>query len=503
MTDVSPVAPVVAKTPPPLAMVIFGASGDLTARKILPALADLANRGRLNERFSVIGVARTEWSDEEFQGVAQKADPTAGPVWARLVKQFRYVPGEYAATETFDRLKTVLAEADQNQGTSGNRVYYLATIPEVFALVAEALAKEGCNRPGEGGQFVRLVVEKPYGRDLASALALDAEVHRAFDERQIFRIDHYLGKETVQNILVFRFANGIFEPIWNRRYVEQVQITVAESIGVEHRGGFYETAGALRDIVQNHVMQVLALTMMEPPTRMDASHIRDEKVKLLNAVDIPSPDEAVDKSVRGQYVRGVVDHEPVVAYREEEGVAPHSVTETYVALRLHVDNWRWAGVPVYVRTGKRLSARVTEIALQFHDVPFLAFEGTLSRDLRPNVLVLRIQPHEGISLKFGAKVPGEAFRVQSVSMDFGYEQAIADTGMDGYTRLLFDAMSGDPTLFIRTDEVEQAWRIVDPYLEAWAAPGGGLHFYDAGTWGPHIADLLLERSGDAWREPDL
>ena len=503
MTDVSPVAPRVAKTPPPLAMVIFGASGDLTARKILPALADLANRGRLNERFSVIGVARTEWSDEEFQDVAQKADATGGEVWARLVKQFRYVPGEYAATATFDRLKEVLAEADKNQGTSGNRVYYLATIPEVFALVAEALAKEGCNQPGEGGRFVRLVVEKPYGRDLASALALDAEVHRAFNEDQIFRIDHYLGKETVQNVLALRFANAIFEPIWNRRYVEQVQITVAESIGVEHRGGFYETAGALRDIVQNHVMQVLALTMMEPPTWMDATHIRNEKVKLLNAVDVPSPDEAVDKSVRGQYVGGVVDHEPVVGYREEEGVAPDSVTETYVALRLHVDNWRWAGVPVYVRTGKRLPARVTEIALQFHDVPFLAFEGTLSRDLRPNVLVLRIQPHEGISLKFGAKVPGEAFRVQSVSMDFGYEQAIADTGMDGYTRLLFDAMSGDPTLFIRTDEVEQAWRIVDPYLEAWAAPGGGLHFYDAGTWGPHIADLLLERSGDAWREPDL
>jgi glucose-6-phosphate 1-dehydrogenase len=399
-------------------------------------------------------------------------------------------------------LKKVLDDADKKQGTSGNRVYYLATIPAVFAEVAGALAKEGCNQPADGGGFVRLVVEKPYGRDLASALELDAEVHRAFEEGQIFRIDHYLGKETVQNVLALRFANAIFEPIWNRRYIEQVQITVAESIGVEHRGGFYETAGALRDIVQNHVMQVLALTMMEPPTWMDATHIRDEKVKLLKAIDIPSPDEAVDKSVRGQYVSGVVDHEPVVGYRDEQDVAPDSEIETYVALRLHVDNWRWAGVPVYVRTGKRLPARVTEIALQFHEVPFLAFEGVLSRDLRPNVLVLRIQPHEGISLKFGAKVPGEAFRVQSVSMDFGYEQAIHDTGMDGYTRLLFDAMSGDPTLFIRTDEVEQAWRIVDPYLEAWAEPGGGLHFYNAGTWGPHIADLLLERSGDAWREPD-
>ena len=503
MTDVSPVAPRVAKTPPPLALVIFGASGDLTARKILPALADLANRGRLNDHFTVIGVARTAWSDEQFQEVALKADTTGGEVWAGLVKSFRYVPGEYAATETFDRLKAALGQADKNQGTAGNRVYYLATIPAVFAEVAEALAKEGCNQPGEGGDFTRLVVEKPYGRDLSSELDLDAQVHRAFEEDQIFRIDHYLGKETVQNVLALRFANAIFEPIWNRRYVEQVQITVAESIGVEHRGGFYETAGALRDIVQNHVMQVLALTMMEPPTRMDAGHIRDEKVKLLKAIAIPSPDEAVDKSVRGQYIAGVVDHQPVVGYREEPDVAPDSEIETYVALRLHVENWRWAGVPVYVRTGKRLPARVTEIALQFHEVPFLAFEDTLSRDLRPNLLVLRIQPHEGISLKFGAKVPGEAFRVQSVSMDFGYEQAILETGMDGYTRLLFDAMSGDPTLFIRSDEVEQAWRIVDPYLEAWAQPGGGLHFYQAGTWGPHIADLLLERAGDSWREPDL
>jgi glucose-6-phosphate 1-dehydrogenase len=503
VSDLSPVAPRVAKTPPPLAMVIFGASGDLTARKILPALAELANRGRLSEQFTVVGVARTQWTDDEFRDVALKADSAGGETWAKLVARFRYVPGEYAATETFDKLKEILGASDKDLGTGGNRLYYLATIPEVFALVAEALAKEGCNQPGEGGQFVRLVVEKPFGRDLDSALELDAQLHRAFDEDQIFRIDHYLGKETVQNVLALRFANAIFEPIWNRRYVEQVQITVAESIGVEHRGGFYETAGALRDIVQNHVMQVLALTMMEPPTWMDAAHIRDEKVKLLKSIAIPTPDEAVDKSVRGQYVAGMVEQVPVPGYREEQGVDPESQTETFVALRLHVENWRWAGVPVYVRTGKRLAARVTEIALQFHEVPFLAFEGALSRQLRPNVLVLRIQPHEGISLHFGAKVPGEAFRVQSVSMDFGYEQAIHATGMDGYTRLLFDAMSGDPTLFIRTDEVEQAWRIVDPYLAAWSEPGGGLHFYDAGTWGPHIADLLLERSGDSWRDPVL
>jgi len=374
----------------------------------------------------------------------------------------------------------------------------------VFGLVAQALAKEGCNVPGEGGEFARLVIEKPYGRDLSSALELDQAVHAAFEEDQIFRIDHYMGKETVQNVLALRFSNAVFEPIWNRRYIEQVQITVAESLGVEHRGGFYETAGALRDIVQNHVMQVLALTLMEPPTGMDARHIRDEKVKLLNAVDIPTPDEAVDKSVRGQYLAGVVNQVAVPGYRGEEGVAPDSTVETYVALRLRVENWRWAGVPIYVRTGKRLPGRVTEVALQFHSVPFLAFDGELARQLRPNMLVLRIQPNEGISLHFGAKVPGEAFRVQSVTMDFAYDRAFADTGeADGYPRLLHDAMCGDATLFIRSDEVEQAWRIVDPYLEAWSEPGGGLHFYPAGTWGPHIADLLLERSGDSWRIPEL
>jgi glucose-6-phosphate 1-dehydrogenase len=488
---------------PPLAMVIFGASGDLTSRKILPALASLADLGRLNENFTVFGVARTKWSDEDFQEAAMSNSAAAGDRWRNLVKRFRYISGEYSSTKTFNQLKQLLTEADELHGTEGNRLYYLATPPSVFSQVACALATQGCNVPGPGGGFCRLVVEKPYGRDLDSALELDAAVHTAFEERQIFRIDHYMGKETVQNVLALRFANAIFEPIWNRRYVEQVQITVSESLGVEHRGGFYETAGALRDIVQNHVMQVLALTLMEPPTGMDANHIRDEKVKLLKAIVIPTPDEAVDRSVRGQYTAGIIDSKPVVGYREEPEVAPDSTTETYVALRLGVENWRWAGVPMYVRTGKRLPHRVTEVAMQFHNVPHLAFEGELARQLRPNALVLRIQPNEGISLHFGAKVPGEAFKVQSVAMDFQYNSTFADSGMDGYPRLLHDAMIGDATLFIRTDEVEQAWRIVTPYLQAWSEPGAGLHFYEAGTWGPHIADLLLERTGDAWRVPEL
>ena len=495
--------PVLSKAPP-AAMVIFGASGDLTGRKILPALARLADRGVLDDGFTVIGVARTEWTDDEFRAHVAESTPEAGPKWRALTERFKYVTGEYDHPDTFDQLKSHLDEADRVDGTDGNRLYYLATIPSVFGLVAQALATHGCSGPGAGGSFARVVVEKPFGRDLASALDLNDQMHAAFDEQQIYRIDHYMGKETVQNVLALRFANAIFEPIWNRRYIEQVQVTVAESLGVEHRGGFYETAGALRDIVQNHVMQVLALTLMESPTSTDADRIRDEKVKLLQAIDIPTPDEAVDKSVRGQYTAGTIDGEAVVGYRQEEDVAPDSQTETYLALRLRVENWRWAGVPIYVRTGKRLPARVTEVALTFRQVPFLLFDHRSSRDLRPNTLVLRIQPDEGISLEFGAKVPGEKFHLRSVAMDFSYAEAFAGAeAADGYERLIHDAMVGDATLFIRSDEVEQAWRIVDPYLEAWSEPGGALHFYEAGTWGPHMADLLVERAGDEWRNPAL
>ncbi|HUC36415.1 MAG TPA: glucose-6-phosphate dehydrogenase [Acidimicrobiales bacterium] len=486
--------------PPSLAMVVFGASGDLTARKLLPSIAALCEHGSLPDGFTVIGVARTEWTDEEFQKAALDAAP-GGSRWPDLVKRFRYVPGEYGHKDTFDRLKEVLAAADRDLGTSGNRLYYLATIPDFFGVVASALAEHGCNVPGPGGSFARLVVEKPFGHDLASATALDDTLHQGFEEAQIFRIDHYMGKETVQNVLALRFSNAIFEPIWNRRYVDSVQITVAEELGVEHRGGFYERAGALRDIVQNHVMQVLALTLMEPPATVDAQGIRDEKVKLLRAVVIPSVDEAAGVGVRGQYTAGQVDGREVPGYRQEEGVDPGSVTETYVAMQLAVDNWRWAGVPVYVRTGKRLAKRVTEVAMQFHRVPHLAFGGKLTRDLHPNELVVRIQPDEGVCLLFGAKVPGEAFRVRSVDMDFSYVRTFGGTNADAYERLLHDAMIGDATLFIRTDEVVQAWRVVDPFLEAWGEDGIPLAHYPSGSWGPHEADILLERELRHWRRP--
>jgi glucose-6-phosphate 1-dehydrogenase len=487
--------------PPPLAMVIFGASGDLAGRKLLPAIASLADHNALPAGFTVVGVARTSWDDDQFRKVALDAAPQAGQAWKDMVKHFRYISGEYGHPDTFDALHRALNDADQNLGTGGNRLYYLATIPDLFGVVATGLGKHGCAEPGTGGSFARLVVEKPFGHDLASALALDATLHDSFDESQIFRIDHYMGKETVQNVLALRFANAIFEPIWNRRYVNSIQITVAEQLGVEHRGGFYEMAGALRDIVQNHVMQVLSLTLMEPPALIEAQSIRDEKVKLLNAVVIPSVDEAVGAAVRAQYTAGTLDGQPVPGYREEPGVDPHSRTETYVAMELTVDNWRWNGVPIYIRTGKRLAKRATEVTLEFQRVPHLAFGGALTRELKPNALVLRIQPDDGICLLFGAKVPGEAFRVRSVGMDFSYAQTFPGPTADGYERLLHDAMIGDATLFIRTDEVQQAWRICDPFLQAWSDDGVALARYRAGSWGPREADLLLARDLRSWRNP--
>ena len=486
---------------PPCILVVFGASGDLTSRKLMPALAEMAVNRQLPSAFAVIGVARTEMTDDDFRSRMQEAGGQDNEAWSSLVAGFRYVAGDYADPDTFDRLREVVEEVDKERGTGGNRVYYLATVPQVFAPVAKELGDHDMATPDSDDAFVRVVVEKPFGHDLESARELDTALHAVFDEEQIYRIDHYLGKETVQNVLALRFANSIFEPMWNRRYIDHVQITVAESLGVGHRGGFYEEAGALRDIVQNHVLQVLALTLMEPPATIDAQGIRDEKVKALRAVEIYSHDEVLSEVVRGQYAEGWVEGEEVPAYRDEEDVERDSTTETYMAMRLRVNNWRWSGVPIVVRTGKRLPKRLTEVAIQFQGVPHLPFRAADARGLQPNAIVLHIQPDEGISLGFGAKVPGQAFQVRSVSMDFSYGAAFVEEAPDAYERLLLDAMVGDPTLFIRTDEVEQAWRIVQPVIEVWEQEDAPLAFYPAGTWGPKEADRLIERDGRQWRTP--
>ncbi len=486
---------------PPGILVVVGASGDLTARKLLPAIEQLSRRRLLPRSFAVVGVARTELDDDGFRKLMTDSVPHAGAGWVELVKRSRYVTGEYGDPSTFQTLGKVLGEVEADIASTGNRTFYLATIPAVFELVADGLGAAGLNRPANEQSAVRLVIEKPFGRDLESATDLDTALHRNFDEAQIYRIDHYLGKETVQNVLALRFANAIFEPLWNRSFIDHVQITVAESLGVEKRGGFYETAGALRDIVQNHVMQVLSLTLMEPPGTIDAQGIRDEKVKALRSVVVPTLESVKTDVVRGQYDSGWSEGVAVQAYRQEPDVDPNSRTETFVAMKLMCDNWRWAGVPIYVRTGKRLPKRVTEVALQFHRVPHLAFGSAESQGLRPNALVLRIQPDEGVALRFGAKVPGQAFNVRDVLMDMSYGSAFMEDAPDAYERLLLDAMVGDPTLFIRSDEVDQAWRIVDPILEAWQGRAVPLSGYAAGTWGPRQAEQLIERDGRQWRKP--
>jgi glucose-6-phosphate 1-dehydrogenase len=490
---------------PPAVAVVFGASGDLTTRKLIPAFERLAARHVLHGRFSLVGVGRTEMSDSDFIRLVLKGVEVGGtertPEWESFASGFRYVSGGYTDAGTFQRLRQVLDELDAERGTSGNRLFYLSTPPVTFPGIVGALAEHGLSRPGRQDAFVRIVIEKPYGHDERSASELDASVHAAFDENQVYRIDHYLGKETVQNLLALRFANAIFEPIWNRRYVDHVQVTVAEQLGIGHRGGFYETAGALRDIVQNHVMQVLALTLMEPPASFDAESIRDEKVKVLRAIKVPEIADVATEVVRAQYVRGWSQGVEARGYREEADVDPHSQTETYVAMRLRVENWRWASVPVYVRTGKHLPKRVTEVALVFRRPPHLPFEGSQARDLAPNALVLRAQPDEGITLRFGAKVPGQSFDVRSVSMDFFYGAAFLEQTPEAYERLLLDALIGDPTLFIRTDEVRFAWHIVDPILTAWEEDRAPLVSYVAGTWGPKEADDLLAGDGRQWRKP--
>src|SRR5690349_11237927 len=487
------------RSAPPATLVIFGASGDLTRRKLLPAVESLARHNRLPGEFALVGVARTAMEDHQFadsalggRTLADKPQLQGGGI--------RYVTGGYDSPETYKRLAEVLEELDNSRGTRGNRLFYLSTPAEACEPVINGLAGAGLNQAREGS-FARLVIEKPYGKSLATAHELDGIVHAAFDENQVFRIDHYLGKDTVQNVIALRFANSIFQPIWDRSWVDHVQITVAETLGVGTRGGFYEHAGAMRDIVQNHVLQVLALALMEPPASFGGEGLRNEKVKLLQAIRLPTGRDIADLAVRGQYTRGGTRDDLMPGYRDEPGVDPLSRTETYAAMRLDVDNWRWAGVPFYVRTGKRLPARVTEVALQFQRPPHLPIRDDQVTGLEPDALILRIQPNEGISLRFGAKVPGHSFRVRTASMDFSYDRTFREESPEAYERLILDALLGDATLFIRTDEVEQCWRIVDPIIEHWANDKSPIPTYEAASWGPSDADRLIGRHGRSWRNP--
>jgi glucose-6-phosphate 1-dehydrogenase len=484
------------RTPDPCVLTIFGASGDLTKKKLLPALYALAFRRLLPEKFAVVGVARTQESDDEFRERMKEAvqeharDEFRDEVWDTLAEGMRYVATDFSDEGGQDEVAQTLNELDEERGTGGNRVYYLAIPPSVFPTVVDAL---GRRRSADG--WTRLIVEKPFGHDLESADELNAAIRQHFTEEEVFRIDHYLGKETVQNMLALRFSNGIFEPIWNRQFIDHVQITVAESIGIEGRAGYYEQAGAIRDIFQNHLLQLLAITAMEPPIDFTAESVRNEKVKVLRAMHTPGPKSVV----RGQYGRGFVEGEEVIGYREETGVAPNSTTDTYVAAKLYVDSWRWADTPFYVRMGKRLARRETTIAIQFKRAPHPPFEETAGDGLRPNVLLVHIQPDEGVSLAIGAKVPGQGMTIRTVHMDFLYGGAFR-TGMpEAYERLILDAMLGDATLFTRTDEVEEQWKLVDAIVAAWKRDRPSFPNYPAGTWGPPSADELLARDGRSWR----
>jgi glucose-6-phosphate 1-dehydrogenase len=484
------------RTAEPCTLTIFGASGDLTQRKLFPALYALAVRHLLPERFGVLGVARSEMSSEDFvarmrEAVAEHGrDEFREDVWESLAAGVRYVATDFSDDAGWDSVVERLDELDRERDTNGNRIYYLAVPPPAFEEIVRHIGKRRSNKG-----WTRLIAEKPFGHDLESAKKLNGTIARYFAEEEVFRIDHYLGKETVQNMLVLRFANGIFEPIWNRQFVDHVQITVAESLGVEGRAAFYEQAGAVRDIVQNHLLQLVALTAMEPPIQFDPESVRNEKVKVLRSIHTPGPKHIV----RGQYGPGFIEGAEVPGYRDEEGVAADSPTETYVAGKLYVDNWRWADTPFYVRTGKRLPKRETTIAIQFKRAPKPPFAVTSEDGLRPNVLLLHIQPDEGVSLAIGAKVPGQGVAIRTVHMDFLYGGAFRVGLPEAYERLILDCMLGDTTLFMRADEVEEQWAIVDAIVASWQRDRPAFPNYPAGTWGPPAADELLHRGGRSWR----
>ncbi len=491
----------------PCVMVIFGASGDLMRRKLLPALYNLKAHGLLPEEFAIIGVARQEIAQEDFR--RQKSSDihqfattrVEESLWAPLAESLGYLQGDFADPATYQRLAKMLRELEQTRSTAGNVLFYLAVPPEMFSVIVRQLGASGLVRQ-EGGAWRRVIIEKPFGRDLETARALNGEIASVLKEDQIYRIDHYLGKETVQNILVFRFANGLLEPIWNRRYIDHVQIIVAETIGVEGRGAYYDKAGVLRDVIQNHMFQLLSLVAMEPPISFEAEAVRDEKVKVLRAIRPMRPEEVLQRTVRGQYGDGFVDARKAPAYRREPNVSPNSTTETYAALKLDVENWRWAGVPFYLRSGKRLARRDTEIVIHFRRPPLLLFEQTAVERIEANRLILQIQPDEGIELRVKAKKPGPSIQLVTVNLDFSYRDFGETTAATGYESLLYDSMIGDTTLFHRYDMVEAAWRIATPILDVWSSiPPRDFPNYPAGSWGPAAADQLVEQDGRRWWTP--
>jgi len=487
----------------PSGVVIFGVTGDLARKKLMPAIYDLANRGLLPPSFALTGFGRREWSDEDFAKVVHDAvranarTPFDERAWEQLASGFRFVQGELDDDAAFDELARTVRALDEERGTGGNHAFYLSVPPNVFPLTLRQLARSGLSG-SNGDRWRRVIIEKPFGHNLASARELDAVVSEVFPPDDVFRIDHYLGKETVQNILALRFANQLFEPIWNANYVDHVQITMAESIGIGSRAGYYDGIGAARDVIQNHLLQLLALTAMEEPVSFDADALRAEKEKVLSAVRLP--DDLDSATARGQYAAGWQGGEEVRGYLEEDGISADSTTESYAAVRLDVDTRRWAGVPFYLRTGKRLGRRVTEVAVVFKRAPHLPFDMTATQELGENALVIRVQPDEGVTIRFGAKVPGTAMEVRDVTMDFGYGHAFTQDSPEAYERLILDVLLGDPPLFPRQREVELSWKILDPVLDHWAA-GGRPEQYAPGSWGPASADRMLARDGRTWRRP--
>jgi glucose-6-phosphate 1-dehydrogenase len=489
----------------PAVMVIFGATGDLSGRKLLPALYNLARQRSLPAGFAVVGAAMNEVSDDDFRKLASdkihqfsRTQPIDDRVLQAFLSSLFYVKVDFSRLDDFKTLAQRLQELDDANHIPGNRMYYCATPPPTYQTIALQLQAAGLNL-GDG--FHRIVVEKPFGSDLQSARELTATLQKVFPEDAVYRIDHYLGKETVQNILAFRFANSIFEPVWNTNLIDSVQVTVAEEIGIEQRGAYYDKAGAMRDIIQNHGLQLVALTAMEPPLAFEATAIRDEKVKVLRSIRPLIGEDIEQSTVRGQYTKGWVEGKEVAAYRQEKNVAPDSQTETYAAMRIFVDNWRWAGVPFYIRAAKRMPKRATELRIQFKRPPHLTFGRDAMKEVDPNAITLRIQPEEGISLKFGAKVPSAGLRIRSVTMDFEYVTSFLVDAPEAYERLLLDCMIGDPTLFVRADAVEEAWKLIDPIEEAWRNARPPLQMYAAGTWGPDAAAHLLQADGREWHRP--